>query len=109
MIQYNLSEVNNIVAEMNLDDEASDASNSDASSEDIPDDSSLDEDEDKFGRTKRRVLSDEYLAEMRALEQKLNAKAIQNIGPNVPPEASNHNEAAQPPIHPASNRLQNPG
>ncbi len=112
MLQYNLSEVNNIVAEMNLDDEASDASYSDASSEDIPDDSSLDEDEDKFGRTKRRVLSDEYLAEMRALEQRLNAKAIQNIGPNVPPEAStlasNYNEAAQPPIQPASNGLQKP-
>ena len=88
MIEYNMSEVNNIVAEINLDDEASDASYSDAGSDDIPDDSSLDEDEDKFGRAKRRVLSDDYLAEMRALEQRLNAKAIRNVGPNVPPEAS---------------------
>ena len=88
MIEYNMSEVNNIVAEINLDDEASDASYSDADSEDIPDDSSLDEDEDKFGRAKRRVLSDDYLAEMRALEQRLNAKAIRNVGPNVPTEAS---------------------
>ena len=88
MIEYNMSEVNNIVAEINLDDEASDASYSDADSEDIPDDSSLDEDEDKFGRAKRRVLGDDYLAEMRALEQRLNAKAIRNVGPNVPTEAS---------------------
>ena len=88
MIEYNMSEVNNIVAEIDLDDEVSDASYSDADSEDVPDDSSLDEDEDKFGRAKRRVLSDDYLAEMRALEQRLNAKAISNVGPNVPPETS---------------------
>ena len=88
MIEYNMSEVNNIVAEIDLDDEVSDASYSDANSEDIPDDSSLDEDEDKFGRAKRRVLSDDYLAEMRALEQRLNAKAIRNVGPDVPTEAS---------------------
>ena len=88
MIEYNMSEVNNIVAEIDLDDEASDASYSDADSEDIPDDSSLDEEEDKFGRAKRRVLSDDYLAEMRALEQRLNAKAIRNVGPNEPTEAS---------------------
>ena len=111
MIQYNMSEVNNIVAEMNLDDEASDASYSDADGEEgIPDDSSLDEDEDNFGRTKRRVLSDDYLAEMRALEQKLNAKAIQNVGPNAPPEASttssSHDETeTQPLTQPKSNGI----
>ncbi|KAF6227164.1 hypothetical protein HO133_008606 [Letharia lupina] len=88
MIQYSMSEVNNIVAEININDEASNASYSDTGSEEIPDDSSLDEDEDKFGRTKRRVLSDDYLAEMRALEQRLGAKAIQNVGPNAPLEAS---------------------
>ena len=74
MIEYNLSEVNKIVAEMDIDDEGSDASHSD--------DSSL-EDEDQFGRSNKRMLSDEYLAEMRALEQKLNAKVIQNVGPNA--------------------------
>lgn len=112
MIQYNMSEVNNIVAEMNLDDdEADDASYSDADDEEeIPDDSSLDEDEDKFGRTKRRVLSDEYLAEMRVLEQKLNAKAIQNVGPSALPEASrtangHDTMEAQPPIQPTSNGI----
>ena len=110
MIQYNMAEVNNIVAEMNLEDEASDGSYSGADSEDIPDDSSLDEDEDKFGRTKRRVLSDEYLAEMRALEQKLNAKAIQNVGPDVPLDASammsNHEKGEQPPTQPTSSSFE---
>lgn len=107
MIQYNMTEVNNIVAEMDLDDEASDASYSDAGSEEIPDDGSLDEDEDKFGRTKRRVLTDEYLAEMRELEQKLNAKALQNVGPHAPLDAStlasSHPKEEQPPFQPASN------
>lgn len=112
MIQYSMSEVNNIVAEMNLDDEASNASYSDAGSEEVPDDSSLDEDEDKFGRTKRRVLSDDYLAEMRALEQKLNAKAIQNVGPNAPLEAStlasDHEIEEQTPMQSKSNSATNP-
>lgn len=109
MIQYSMSEVNNIVAEMNLDDEASDTSYSDAGSEDIPDNTDLDEDEDKFGRTKRRVLNDDYLAEMRALEQRLNAKAIQNVGPNAPPEAatpaSGHEKEEQGPIQSTNNGI----
>ena len=113
MIQYNMSEVNDIVAEMNLDDETSDASYSDADSEEIPDDGSLDEDEDNFGRTKQRVLSDEYLAEMRALEQKLNAKALQNVGPNPTPDppstfAGSHEREGQRPTQPTTNGVQNP-
>ena len=111
MIQYNMSEVNNIVAEMNLEDDASDASYSDAGSEEVRDDSSLDEDEDNFGRTKRRVLSDEYLAEMRALEQRLNAKALQNVGPNTPLEfsasASGHQKEGEPPMQPTTNGAKN--
>lgn len=111
MIQYNMSEVNNIVAEMNIDEEAGDASYSDADGEDVPDDSSLDEDEDKFGRTKRRVLSDDYLAEMRALGQKLNAKVIQNVGPTAPPEARTlargHKKEEQPSSQSTSNGTTN--
>ena len=112
MIQYNMSEVNNIVAEMNLDDEASDASYSDTDSEKTLDDASLDEDEDSFGRTKRRMLSDEYLAEMRALEQKLNAKALQNVGPNPTADpstvTSSHEREEQPPMQPTTNSVQTP-
>lgn len=107
IIQYNMREVNNIVAEMDLVDKASDASYSDSDSEETPDDNSLDEDEDKYGRTKRRVLTDEYLTEMRALEQRLNAKALQNVGPNAPLDASSmassHGKEKQPPFPPASN------
>ncbi len=107
MIQYNMSEVNNIVADMNLDEEISDTSYSDSDGEEIPDDSSLDEDEDDFGRTKRRVLTDDYIKEMRALEQRLNAKAIHNVGPHAPLEASTspngHNQDEHPPLQSTSN------
>lgn len=86
MIQYNMSEVGAVVAELDLDDETSSTAYSDDDDDkDMPDDSSLEEDdEDEHGRTKRVVLSDNYLAEMRDLEKKLNAKAIQNVGPNAP-------------------------
>ena len=107
MIHYNMSEVNNIVADMNLDEEISDTSYSDNDGEEIPDDSSLDGDEDEFGRTKRRVLSDDYIKEMHALEQRLNAKAIRNVGPHAPLEASTspngHNQDEHPPLQSTSN------
>jgi unconventional prefoldin RPB5 interactor 1 len=77
MLQYGLSEVNDVVAELNLEDD----------DEDVDDDydgydSEVSEDEDKFGRTTRRVLSDDYVQEMRELEKKLNARMLENIGPN---------------------------
>ncbi|KAL2040222.1 hypothetical protein N7G274_007125 [Stereocaulon virgatum] len=77
MIQYNMGEVGAVVAELELDEEG--ISYSDDDDEDYLDEnSSIEEDEDKFGRTKQRVLSDDYLAEMKALE-----KRLQNIGPNA--------------------------
>jgi unconventional prefoldin RPB5 interactor 1 len=77
MLQYGLSEVNDVVAELNLEDD----------DEDVDDDydgydSEVSEEEDKFGRTTRRVLSDDYVQEMRELEKKLNARMLENIGPN---------------------------
>ena len=77
MIQYNMGEIGAVVAELELDEEGT--SYSDDDDEDYLDDNgSVEEDEDKFGRTKRRVLSDEYLVEMKALE-----KRLKNIGPNA--------------------------
>ena len=75
MIQYNMGEVGAIVAELDLDED--DVSYSDHESGDGDYDDSSDEgDEDQFGRTKQRVLSDEYLAEMQKLQQRL-----KNVGP----------------------------
>ena len=77
MLQYNMGEVGAVVAELDLDEGG--ISCSDDEEEDYADDnSSVEEDEDQFGRTKRRVLSDDYLAEMKALE-----KRLKNIGPNA--------------------------
>ena len=86
MLRYSMSEVGAVVAEIELDEEdedLSDASYTDDEDGTISDTSSLEEDEDEHGRTKRRVLDDAYLEEMRALEKKLNATAIQNVGPHA--------------------------
>lgn len=77
MIRYSLNEVGAVVAEMNLDyDSDFDDDRSIRSSSDS------DENEDRFGRSQNRVLSDEYVKEMRALEKKLNATSLENIGPD---------------------------
>lgn len=77
MIAYNMGEVGAIVAELDLDEDDTPYSDDESEPNDY-DDSSTEGDEDKFGRTKRRVLSDEYLAEMQRLEQRL-----KNIGPGA--------------------------
>ena len=57
MLQYNMGEVGAVVAELDLDEGG--ISYSDDDENDYADDnSSVEEDEDQFGRTKRRVLSD---------------------------------------------------
>ena len=84
MLEYSMNLVGNIVAEIDLDeddDDTSERSYSDGEDGPNSDASSAEEDEDEYGRTKRRVLDDVYLEEMRALERKLNATEIQNIGP----------------------------
>ena len=76
MIQYNLKEINPIVAELDLEEGElipSDAEGSD----DVNETSSIEEDEDQFGRTKKPVLSKGYLNEMKNLQQRL-----ANAGPN---------------------------
>ncbi|KAL9035010.1 MAG: hypothetical protein Q9214_006784, partial [Letrouitia sp. 1 TL-2023] len=78
MIRYSLNEVGAVVAEMNLDYD-SDSDSDDHRS--IRSSSDSDENEDQFGRSQNRVLNDEYMEEMRALEKKLNAKSLENIGP----------------------------
>ena len=79
MIQYNMEEIGAVVAELDLDEEGISYSDDEDEDEDYPNDNgSVEEDEDQFGRTRRRVLTDDYMAEMRALE-----KRLKNIGPNA--------------------------
>lgn len=80
MIQYGLQEVGAVVAELELDDDGSEFSVSD---EDYDDDDEGDEDEDEYGRSTRRMIDEDYHRQMRELEEKLNARSIQNIGPDA--------------------------
>ena len=77
MIQYNMEEVGAVVAELDLDEGGISYSEDDGE-EYADDNSSVEEEEDRFGRTKRHVLTDDYLAEMKALE-----KRLKNVGPKA--------------------------
>ncbi|PYI03743.1 hypothetical protein BO78DRAFT_399590 [Aspergillus sclerotiicarbonarius CBS 121057] len=77
MLQYSLNEVGSVVAELELDEGASDISVDDDDYEFDDDD---DEEEDEYGRTTGRVLSEDYHRQMRELEQKLNARGMWNAG-----------------------------
>ncbi|KAF3483872.1 uncharacterized protein GIQ15_03196 [Arthroderma uncinatum] len=80
MIQYGLEEVGAIVAELELDEDGSEFSIDD---EDYDLDDEDSDCEDEYGRSTKRVLDDDYIKQMRELEKKLNAKSLQNIGPDT--------------------------
>lgn len=80
MLQYGLSEVGQVVAEIDLDgpDDYSDEEMDDEFEEY---DSDKSEEEDQYGRSTRREISDEYRQQMLELEKKLNARMVENVGP----------------------------
>ncbi|MCJ1393961.1 hypothetical protein MMC18_006838 [Xylographa bjoerkii] len=80
MLQYNLNEVGAIVAEIDLEESDSMTDHSEEADEEHG--SETDEEEDQYGRTTRRVVSDDYRRQMLELERKLNAKVLENVGPN---------------------------
>ncbi|KAL4893840.1 Prefoldin subunit-domain-containing protein [Aspergillus ambiguus] len=77
MIRYGLDEVGAVVAELELDEEASDVSFDDY--DDVYDYDDEEEEEDEFGRS-RTVLNEDYHQQMRELEAKLNARGMWNMG-----------------------------
>jgi unconventional prefoldin RPB5 interactor 1 len=79
MLQYGLAEVNSVVAEIDLE-EGEDSDLDDDYDGEYPE-TDEDEEEDEYGRTTRRVVTDEYRKEMLELEKKLNARMLENIGP----------------------------
>lgn len=91
MLQYGLSEVGSVVAEIDLDagGEFSD-SDEDYESEYVATD---DEEEDEYGRSTCRVLTDDYKNEMLELEKRLNARMLENLGPR--PESNPLTEYAE--------------
>jgi unconventional prefoldin RPB5 interactor 1 len=83
MLQYGLSEVGQVVAEMNLDqrDQEYSDEDDDMGDYDDEDDSDESETEDKYGRSLSRGVSDDYKQQMMDLEKKLNARMLENVGP----------------------------
>ncbi|KAJ5811960.1 hypothetical protein N7474_008261 [Penicillium riverlandense] len=75
MFQYGIDEVGAIVAELEMDEDASDVS----VDEDYEYQTDDDDDEDEFGRS-YPVLSEDYHQQMRELEAKLNARGMWNMG-----------------------------
>jgi len=83
MLQYGLEEVGAVVAELEmLDEDATDVS-FDEEDEEASMASSYEEDEDQFGRSTSSILTEDYRKQMMELEKKLNAKSMQNLGPEA--------------------------
>ena len=83
MLKYGMEEVGSIVAQIDIDEGESTPPYSDDDDDDVDYDDTTDEDEDQFGRTKKRVVGDGYREQMLELERKLNAKIMENVGPNA--------------------------
>lgn len=88
MLQYNMQEVGAVVAEIELDGDASTPPYSEDEDEYDYDNSSVNEEEDEHGRTTNIMISDEYIKQMKNLEKRLSASMIENIGPNTSSEPS---------------------
>ncbi|MCJ1354811.1 MAG: hypothetical protein MMC33_004801 [Icmadophila ericetorum] len=82
MLQYSMGEIGAIVAEMDIDESGSYSSYSGDEEDGEDYDSSIDGDEDEYGRTKRPVIDDNYRKQMEELEKKLNGKMMEKRGPN---------------------------
>ena len=80
ILQYSLNEVGAVVAEIDLD-EGMEYSDDDEEYDEEDYDSNVSEEEDEHGLSTRPWISPEYRAEMEALEKKLNAQMIENLGP----------------------------
>jgi unconventional prefoldin RPB5 interactor 1 len=76
MLQYGLSEVGQIVAELDLDNPTAEYS------DDEGDETEDEEYEDEYGRSLKPVVTEEYRKQMIELENKLNARMMENVGPH---------------------------
>jgi unconventional prefoldin RPB5 interactor 1 len=82
MLQYGLSEVGQIVAELNLDTPRVEYTDGEEDEEDWGEETEDEEDEDEYGRTVRPVVTEDYRKQMLELERKLNARMMENVGPD---------------------------
>lgn len=82
MLQYNLNEVGQVVAELDLDENLSEFEDDDDYFDDDYD-SEMSEEEDEHGRSIRPEVSKSYRDQMRELEESLRSRVIGNLGPNL--------------------------
>lgn len=100
MLEYGLDEVGAIVAELDLQEDASDVSYDEDEDVGLVMDSDFDDDddddaegsEDEFGQTKKPVISEKYKQKMQELEKKLGLTDLKNLGPT--PELPQHIQEA---------------
>lgn len=89
MLQYGLSEVGQVVAELDLDRPTVSYSDDDTDEDDdeyeYPTED--EEDEDEYGRSVKPLVTDEYRKQMLELEQKLGARMLENVGPQADVES----------------------
>ncbi|KAF1911986.1 Prefoldin subunit-domain-containing protein [Ampelomyces quisqualis] len=78
MLQYGLTEVGQIVAELDLDHPTADFSEDE---DEYGDETEDEEEEDQYGRSTRPVITEEYRRQMLELEKRLGARMLENVGP----------------------------
>ncbi|XP_014554924.1 hypothetical protein COCVIDRAFT_28098 [Bipolaris victoriae FI3] len=81
MLQYGMSEVGRVVAELNLDEPTASFSDDESDYDEYDYDTEDEEEEDEYGRSTRPVITEEYRKQMMELEKKLGARMLENIGP----------------------------
>jgi unconventional prefoldin RPB5 interactor 1 len=86
MLQYGMSEVGQIVAELELDQPTASYSD-DETDDDYGDYDTEDEEEDEYGRSMKPVVTEDYRKQMMELEKKLGARMLENVGPQPDDQA----------------------
>ncbi|KAI4614203.1 uncharacterized protein J4E87_009600 [Alternaria ethzedia] len=81
MLQYGMSEVGQIVAELDLDQPTASYSDEEDDDDYGDYDTEDDEEEDEYGRSTKPVITEDYRKQMMELEKKLGARMLENVGP----------------------------
>lgn len=113
MLEYNLREVGNIVAQIDLDEDLSEDEDVDMEDDELDEGdttsmTSSAEDENEYGISRNGVMTEEYRKEMLALEARLNARMLQNVGPNPQLDDENLLGLNEQPPSLASSEIQPP-
>ncbi|KAI4680826.1 hypothetical protein J4E81_010010 [Alternaria sp. BMP 2799] len=81
MLQYGMSEVGQIVAELDLDQPTASYSDEEDDDDYGDYDTEDEEEEDEYGRSTKPVITEDYRKQMMELERKLGARMLENVGP----------------------------